>query len=171
MRPGTLMFLLIATTACAPQPEPLPPASATDPTLAEPARRTLPQAILPDQTVIKLELATTFEEQRRGLMFRPSLPEDRGMLFLFAGEPTDREIWMKNTWVALDLVFLDAAGKVVRVTDNVPPCRVEPCPRYPSGHPVPTVLELAAGVAARHGVVEGATLSFEDVDGYPAAED
>ena len=106
----------------------------------------LPQAILPDGFVVDLELALTSEEISRGLMFRPTLPENRGMLFLF-DQPRFPSFWMKNTLIPLDLVFLDGAGAVVDVIAEVQPCAADPCPNYPPSSPAQAVLEIGAGVA------------------------
>jgi uncharacterized membrane protein (UPF0127 family) len=128
-----------------------------------------PTATLPDGAMIHLELAVTQEEIGQGLMFRASLPENRGMLFLFP-EPRLATFWMKDTWVPLDMVFLDGAGTVVNVAADAEPCPSEPCPRYRSEAPVTAVLELLAGSAARHGVESGTTIVFSDVPGYPVEQ-
>jgi uncharacterized membrane protein (UPF0127 family) len=128
----------------------------------------LPQAILPDGFIVKLELATTPEEISTGLMFRPSLPENQGMLFLF-DQPRLPSFWMKNTLIPLDLVFLDPTGAVVDVIANVQPCAAEPCPNYPPSGPAQAVLEIGAGVAALHGLENGAFIQFERVPGYPVS--
>lgn len=145
-------------TGTGPDAPPVPTAAATV------AR--LPRAVLPDGSAVTLDLARTSEEQSGGLMYRATLPADEGMLFLFP-DPTYPRFWMKDTWVALDLVFLDAAGRVVQVDAEVPPCHDEPCPQYGPTEPSLAVLELAAGVAARSGVVPGAELRFENLSGYP----
>ncbi len=125
-----------------------------------------PAAILPDGSRVVLELAVTPEERGRGLMFRTSLPPDHGMLFLFEN-PARWSFWMKDTWIPLDLVFLDGGGTVVDVVADAPPCRAEPCPQYVPSADASAVLEIAAGTAARHGVERGARLRFERVPGYP----
>lgn len=93
---------------------------------------------------ILLEVARTPEERALGLMFRPALPKDRGMLF-----PSDparpARMWMKNVPVPLDLVFLHE-GRVVGLGESIPPCAETPCPSYgPFGRPVDQVIELRAG--------------------------
>ena len=137
----------------------------------EPAARRLlepPKAVLPDGFAVRLELALTPEERARGLMFRPSLQPDHGMLFLF-DRPARWPFWMKDTWIALDLVFLDAHGTVTEVIPDVPPCRAEPCPQYVPEKDASAVLELPAGTAAAHGVVPGAAITFTRVPDYPAS--
>lgn len=127
----------------------------------------LPSVALPDGTSVRLELAITPEEHSQGLMYRPELPADRGMLFLF-DQPTIPSFWMKNTWVPLDIVFLDNTGAVLKVVANAPPCHEEPCPEYSPGQAASAVLELKGGVAGAHGVTTGAHLGFQRVPGYPA---
>lgn len=126
----------------------------------------LPAAVLPDGTEITLDVATTPEELARGLMFRPFLPEDRGMLLLFE-EQRIPSIWMKNTLVHLDLVFLDNSGRVTDVIERAMPCAADPCPHYIPRNPARSVLEIAAGVAARHGLEAGDIVAFRGVEGYP----
>lgn len=126
----------------------------------------LPQAVFPDGYAVEIELATTSEEISRGLMFRPVLPENRGMLFLF-DQPRLPSFWMKNTLIPLDLVFLDGAGVVVDVIADVQPCAADPCPNYPPSSPAQAVLEVGAGVAAQHNLEVGSTITFDRVPGYP----
>ena len=160
---ASFMAWLIILAACK-QP-PLEPA-AGEAAVPRPTAIPLPQAVLPDGFAVNLELALTPEETSNGLMFRPTLPENRGMLFLF-DEPRVPTFWMKNTLIPLDLVFLDGAGVVVDVVANVQPCAAEPCPNYPPSSPALAVLEIVAGGAAAHGLEPGALIHFERVPGYP----
>jgi uncharacterized membrane protein (UPF0127 family) len=165
-KPFALALLLLPAllhVACAAPSSTAPPSpapvKAADGRLLHP-----PTATLPDGTVIKLELAETPEEHRQGLMFRSHLEADHGMLFLFDQEGFP-SFWMKNTWIPLDMVFLDSKGTVTHVAASVPPCRSEPCPEYTPDKPSSAVLELNAGTAARHGVRPGVTLRFQGVPG------
>ena len=106
-----------------------------------------------------VELAESSEEQALGLMFRDSLPEDHGMLFLFPGEAR-RSFWMKNTRIPLDIFYFDAERKLVSVSENTPPCRTQRCPSYPSTGPAQYVLELRAGKAAELGARPGDELEI-----------
>ncbi|MCG6962855.1 MAG: DUF192 domain-containing protein [Acidobacteria bacterium] len=124
-----------------------------------------PAAVLPDGTRIDLELAITPEEHERGLMYRPHLAPDRGMLFLF-DKPVVPDFWMKNTWVPLDMVFLGDDGLVVDIADNVQPCRADPCPEYSPRAACIAVLEIAGGTAAAHGVVRGAHIRLSGVEQF-----
>lgn len=146
--------------------------SGSDGTGQRPASATAshrPQAVLPDGSLITLELAITPEEISQGLMFRPSLPEDRGMLFIFGMERVP-SFWMKNTMIPLDLIFLDDDGTVVEIVGNAQPCAVEPCPHYIPSRPAAAVVEVAAGVTDRHGLAAGDAIDFVNVPGYPRAE-
>lgn len=163
MRPRRWIQVVMAALVIAgcSQPAPEPPATA-----AAPGRVEGPRATLPDGFTIRLELALSPEEIANGLMFRPSLAADRGMLFLF-DEARRPSFWMKNTLIALDLVFLDPTGTVVDVIPEVPPCAADPCPTYSPEAPALAVLELGAGSAKAHGIERGATLLFERVPNYP----
>lgn len=125
-----------------------------------------PQAVLPDGFVVDLELAETPQEVADGLMYRPSLPAKRGMLFLFNSDRYP-SFWMKNTLIPLDLVFLDASGTVVDIVAGVPPCAADPCPTYSPKTPARAVLEVAAGVSSAHGIEPGVALVFDRVNGFP----
>jgi len=106
-----------------------------------------------------IELADTQEKRTLGLMFRDSMPEDHGMLFIFPGE-TRRSFWMKNTRIALDIFYFDSNLTLVSVAENTPPCRTPECPNYPSDGPAKYVLELNAGKAVELGVKRGDVLEL-----------
>jgi uncharacterized membrane protein (UPF0127 family) len=130
--------------------------------------KSMPRAVFPDGTGIDLELALTAQEISTGLSFRPSLPHDRGMLFVF-DELRYPSFWMKDMLFSLDLVYLDESGTVVHVEPEVPPCATDPCPTYPPSDRALAVLEVNAGVAAAHGIEKGAVIQFERVPGYPVS--
>jgi uncharacterized membrane protein (UPF0127 family) len=98
-----------------------------------------------------VEVAATPEQREVGLMYRRSLPEDRGMLFDF-GQATDISMWMENTYVSLDMVFVGPDGRVLRIEEGA-----EPLSRrlIESGAPARFVVELAAGVAAKFSLKPG----------------
>lgn len=106
-----------------------------------------------------VEVAETHEKQALGLMFRESMDEDHGMLFLFPGEAM-RSFWMKNTRIPLDIFYFDAERRLVSVAENAQPCRTERCPSYPSEGPAKYVLELNSGKAAELGVRRGDELKI-----------
>ena len=96
-------------------------------------------------------LAETPAEQRRGLMHVRELPETQGMLFVYRREQPI-SMWMKNTYVSLDMLFIRADGRVARIAAGTRPLSLE---SIPSGEPVNRVLELKAGAAARWGIKPG----------------
>ncbi len=105
----------------------------------------------------RVELATTPASRQLGLMHRPPLARDRGMLFVFPDE-RPRSFWMKNVTFPIDILYLDTDWHVVDVHDSVPPCRSDPCPGYPSRQPARYALELPAGTAARLSLKPGTGL-------------
>ena len=101
----------------------------------------------------QVEIADERKELALGLMFRDSLPDDHGMLFIFPNE-APRSFWMKNTRIPLDIIYFNAELKMVSVA-RARPCRIKQCPGYPSEGPSRYVLELNAGKAAELGLVAG----------------
>ncbi len=106
-----------------------------------------------------VEIADDREEQSLGLMFRDSMPQDQGMLFIFENE-TPRSFWMKNTRIPLDIIYFSSELKLVSVA-SAKPCRVEQCPIYPSKGPARYVLELNAGKASELGLVAGDEMTLQ----------
>lgn len=151
---AVVLFLSMCSQP-APPPRQDPPA---------PAAAAGPRVVLPDGTAVHVELATDGDTRAQGLMFRDRLRPNTGMLFIFrvAGE---HSFWMKNTLIPLDIIFLDAEGRVTHVSHDTPPCKSDPCPSYPA-NPVPAlyVLELAGGVARQHGISQGAVLKILGIE-------
>jgi len=106
------------------------------------------------------ELATNEAAREHGLMMRTALAPDHGMLFVFP-DTAPRGFWMKNTLIPLDILYFDADRKLVSAQLNVPPCKADPCPVYPSTGPARYVLELSAGTVRRIGARDGDTLTIE----------
>ena len=108
---------------------------------------------------IELEVAKTVEQQAMGLMYRTSLPDDRGMLFEF--KPARRvNFWMKNCQISLDMIFL-RDGVVEAIEVSAPPCTADPCPTYGPDTVVDRVIELRGGRAAELGVKVGDRIEIE----------
>ncbi len=107
----------------------------------------------------RVEIADSEQERRQGLMFRTQLPEDGGMLFIqpTAGPAT---FWMKNTYIPLDLLYFDSAGRLLEIHAETPPCTTLSCPTYSSNGAVKYILELNAGSARRLNLQPGARLQF-----------
>jgi uncharacterized membrane protein (UPF0127 family) len=115
---------------------------------------------LPNGAVYMVEIPRTEETRTRGLMFRANLPRRTGMLFVF--EATGRYgFWMKNCLIALDLVWIDEAKRVVAILPETPPCKADPCPIYQFDVPTRYVLEMPSGAAKREGLVIGNVLRFD----------
>lgn len=98
-----------------------------------------------------VELATTERERRLGLMYRRSLADDGGMLFLY-DEPQPISMWMKNTPISLDMIFISPEGKVHRIEERTEPFSTAP---VSSGGAVLGILEVKAGTAKAIGLKPG----------------
>lgn len=109
---------------------------------------------------VLVEVARSDSERQRGLMFRDRLLPGWGMLFLFDGAKP-LTFWMRNTYVPLDMIFIDANYHVVGVVHDAEPLTDEP--RRVEGD-AQFVLEVEAGWAAAHGVNRGARVRFIDVN-------
>jgi hypothetical protein len=101
--------------------------------------------------IFKAEIADTPALRQRGLMFRKELAADAGMLFDF-GEPRPVHMWMKNTYISLDMIFIRKDGTIIAIGANT-----EPLSEAIVGveEPVKGVLEVVAGTAARLGLKPG----------------
>lgn len=106
--------------------------------------------------VFHVEVAQTDEQRMRGLMHRRHMPADRGMIFLYEQEEPVA-MWMENTYISLDMLFVRADGTVANIVTHA-----EPLSRrlLPSAGPVATVIELNAGEAGRIGVKPGDRIIF-----------
>src|SRR5919198_1241175 len=98
-----------------------------------------------------VEVAITDEERSKGLMFRRELPEGRGMLFDFK-QDTNATMWMKNTYIPLDMIFIRADGRIQRIAESTEP---ESTKIIAAGAPVRAVLEVIGGTARKLGVKAG----------------
>jgi uncharacterized membrane protein (UPF0127 family) len=114
---------------------------------------------LPSGKVLQVELMASDAERAMGVMYRSSLPQDRGLLFVF-GRSDFHSFWMKNCRFPIDMVWLDEEKRVVHLAEAVPPCRSDPCPVYEPLRRARYVLEMNAGQARREKAVVGASVSF-----------
>ena len=103
-----------------------------------------------------VEVATTPQQMEQGLMFRPSLAPDAGMIFDY-GRPSMAMMWMKNTLIPLDMLFVDAAGRVVNIHERAVPGSLA---TIAAAAPVRAVIELNGGTAARLGIKPGDRVDF-----------
>jgi hypothetical protein len=110
-----------------------------------------------DAPRLDVELMLTDEHRARGMMYRRSMADDKGMLFVWP-KPAIHSFWMHNTCIPLDLLFIDRDGFVTGILENVPTLnddgRSIDCP-------VPHVLEVVAGWSRKHGVEAGQRVEIE----------
>lgn len=146
-----LFAVAISVSSC--QNTPVSGASAT-------AAKTIPLTIKTAAKNVKfeVEVARTAEEQARGLMFRTALPPFGGMLFPLSA-PREVSFWMKDTVIALDMVFIRQDGTIARIAADTIPYSLE---KESSGEPVAAVLELAGGRAAALGINEDDKVTWTD---------
>lgn len=105
----------------------------------------------------RLELAETAAETTQGMMFRRSAPKGTGMLFIMPEERV-QSFWMRNTYVPLDIIYLNAEGTVVSIQANAQPMNETP---LPSEGPAKYVLEIAGGTSATLGITPGLKWSWK----------
>jgi len=101
--------------------------------------------------VFSVEMATTEEEKQNGLMWRKELPDGKGMLFDFSPEQ-QISMWMKNTYIPLDMIFIRADGRILRIAENTEPLSTK---IISSGGLARGVLEVIAGTAQKYGIQPG----------------
>ena len=99
----------------------------------------------------KVELAETPAQMTQGLMFRTSLAPDAGMLFDYK-QPTAATMWMRNTLIPLDMLFVDAQGRIVNIHQRAVPQSLDV---IAAAAPVRAVIELNGGTASRLGIAPG----------------
>ena len=150
-------LLLMLALACTQRSAPAP--ATTTPTTDAAA----PRIILPDHFAVIVEVASDDPTREQGLMYRDHMAEDRGMIFLFP-QVGEYPFWMKNTYIPLDMLWIDSDHRIVHIAHDVPPCKADPCPNYPPNAKAASVLELAAGVAAKHHLKDGDVLRFEGMN-------
>jgi uncharacterized membrane protein (UPF0127 family) len=102
-------------------------------------------------------VADTPQRSEQGLMFVSDLPESEGMVFPLA-PPRLESMWMKNTYIELDMLFIGTDGRVTKIIERAHPLSLEP---LSSGAPVAAVLELKGGAAAKLGLKIGDTVSWK----------
>ncbi len=105
------------------------------------------------------EVVATPQGREQGLMFRERLADDQGMLFVF-DSPGEYSFWMKNMLFPIDILWLDAHKRVVRLEAEVPPCTKDPCPVYFPQAEALYVLEIAVGQAAAANIQLGDQLRW-----------
>jgi uncharacterized protein len=145
------MFLAASLAVCGAILNPLAPPVFADEQAAQAPLERLEIVTATGAHAFDVEVARSEKDRAQGLMFRRSLPQNHGMLFLFE---TERPIamWMKNTYVPLDMVFVSRGGRVKSIVRGAVPLSEAV---IPSGGPVYAVVELAAGAADAIGLSVG----------------
>jgi len=108
---------------------------------------------------IRVEIAKTSTQQSKGLMHRKELPQNEGMLFPFKYDG-NHSLWMKNTLIPLDMVWLNSQKEIVHIEHNAPPCKKVPCPTYASPYKSRYVIELNGGWSIENNLKLGDRMSF-----------
>lgn len=142
-----------ATPSTAPAPKSSAAATADDSGLPTVSITTASGKTIP----VQVELAISVPERTKGLMFRKSMADDRGMLF-FMGHETIQTFWMKNTLIPLDMLFLDPEGVIVGIVENAVPQTLDP---RRVDAPSSYVLEVNGGWCAARGVHPGDRVDLE----------
>ncbi len=106
---------------------------------------------------IDIEIAESSEEQTQGLMYRGSMSDDQGMLFIFPREEP-RSFWMKNTYISLDIIFAAANGDIVSISKNTIPYSES---QVLSDGKALYVIEVVAGFSDQYGITPDSKFIFE----------
>ena len=108
---------------------------------------------------VDVEVADTPQERGRGLMFRESMGQKEGMLFIFQKEGF-KGFWMKSTYIPLDIIFINKDFKVASIVKDARPCKDNPCKTYKSKYPVKYALEVNAGFVNQYGIENGTRIEI-----------
>jgi hypothetical protein len=113
-----------------------------------------------EKVAVEIELAKTKEERKQGLMYRESLDNKKGMLFIFP-QQRKHNFWMKNTLIPLDIIHISADKKIVDCLKDIPPCdRKETCPVYSPNSRSKYVLEVNSGFCDKYKINQGDVVKF-----------
>lgn len=166
--------IVFALAGCSAPPPAKPSAettSSTPPTSKVPSSRAgVPAPLVLDTGVVtvatktgeqrfKVEVALKDHERQRGLMYRDHLDDDAGMVFIFEREESLR-FWMKNTWIPLDMFFINDDLEIVGIIENAEPLTLN---GRGVDEPSRFVLELKGGSAAARGIAVGQRIGFEGI--------
>ncbi len=153
---SVILFATLALAACSPQP------AAQHGTMPEldAAFEFAQLEIVNDageHLAFDVYIAKSFEQRRRGLMFVRNMPERTGMLFIYDQDDV-RSMWMKNTYIPLDMAFVRSDGSISSIIQDTVPLTLNP---QASREPVRYVLELNAGTARQLGISPKSRLLWE----------
>jgi uncharacterized membrane protein (UPF0127 family) len=141
-------------------PEPQETPSAAKPKSPQPTPRPGLHKLTIRDAVVYVDIAQTTEAREQGLMFRKNMPENEGMLFIYA-EPDMLSFWMKNTEIPLSLAYIDETGRIFQFVDMKPHDETS----HKSTAPAQYVLEVNVGWFRKHGVKTG-----DVIENLPTAE-
>lgn len=119
-----------------------------------------------EPVTVRVELAITPEQRERGLMFRKHMEEDAGMLFVFE-ESEQLRFWMRNTYIPLDMIFIEPSLRVLGIVENAEP--MTDTSRWVPGQSQ-YVVEVNAGFSRRHGLAQGTVVRFDGLPGVGRSE-
>jgi len=105
---------------------------------------------------IEIEVADNYTEREQGLMYRDTMAENNGMLFLMETEEP-QTFWMKNTIISLDILYADAEKRIVSISKNCKPYSLD---QIPSAKPALYVVEVNAGYTSKYNIKAGDVISF-----------
>ncbi|MCA9408869.1 MAG: DUF192 domain-containing protein [Candidatus Omnitrophica bacterium] len=108
---------------------------------------------------VNVEVADSNEERMKGLQFRRELGKKEGMLFIFPYS-SQHDFWMKDTYISLDMIWMDYTRTIIYIQKNVPPCKKDPCPSYGPDQNTNYVLEVNAGFTERNDISVGDRAKF-----------
>jgi uncharacterized membrane protein (UPF0127 family) len=112
---------------------------------------------LTQNIVMDVEIAKTEKQRTTGLMFREKLETNKGMIFVYEKNEIQR-VWMKNTLIALDVIFISEQGKIVSISKGLLPCQKVPCDIKMSVGNAKYMLEIKSGMADEHRFTVGQQL-------------
>ncbi len=120
-------------------------------------------AKLAEQEIV-LEIADNEFLRTKGLSERESLGENEGMIFVFDEDTEGLSFWMKNTYIPLDIIFLNSELEVVHIIEDVPICQEDPCPAYEYEGEARFVIEMNAGWSKKNDLELGTYLIHDSSD-------
>lgn len=153
-----IFFIVKFTGKTKPPAKPEPPAAETpfEPTFRKDGELTFADPNNNKLKTISIEIADSPGEQEQGLMYRHSMPDSCGMLFIF-DETKPQSFWMKNTIIPLDIIYIGEDRKIVTIAKNAVPYSEK---SIPSVKPARYVVEVNAGFTDTYNIKEGSTIVF-----------
>ncbi len=182
LKVSLLSFLfagLLAFASCGPDPSPNngKPSATTAPNAARDNTAAPGSSAVPEPSFVKegelalldpsgkkvvlkldIEIAEVPEERQQGLMYRKSMSDKQGMLFLFE-YPEEQSFWMRNTYIPLDIIYISDKMEIVSIQKNAAPQNDNP---LPSGKPAQYVLEINGGLSDKLGLKPGYKAAWQD---------